>query len=390
MKKKNLLMTALLTILMIQKTAIAQTPITIPVPAPAPMGNTKPPRGRTPPRTLPTLPPPPPVNNPTPASTTAVPVVRDAQDSESEDDGETLDTPEDTEAPEPGDEDEQQPSTLPGAKPAEVNPLNPAGSAIDRIVQETINQDLWAEMKGDLPCLEASDSCIAQLQVLATTKNPLLTDLDTKIEEINTRIEEAKAQNKRSVNLAVLTPAVQYIFQGTGVTSTVTTTTATGSTTTAAPRRGVLGRLLGIFTTITGLNDLLSVIGVPAFQSLTGGNDASRTRDIAIADLQVKSAELTRGRVTLANEVKNKVVSSILEFDTAAREFQISQEEARREQDGFQLFEIEYRLGQGDTQQYLSSVRSLNTRKAAVYRAWTAMRRLISEVKLLVLGQDEI
>lgn len=389
MKEKSLLMTVLLMILMIQKTVVAQAPI--PIPVPPPMGNLKPPRGTTQPRALPSFSQPSPVNSPAPASapTTAVPVVRDAQDSESEDDGGSIETSEDTEAPESGDEDEQQPSTLPGAKPAEVNPLNPAGSAIDRIVQETINQDLWAEMKGDLPCLEASDGCIAQLQVLATTKNPLLTDLDAKIEEINTRIEEAKKQNKQSVDLAVLTPAVQYIFQGTGV-ATTTTTTTTGSTTAPAPRRGVLGRLLGVFTSITGLNDLLSVIGVPVFQRLTGGNDASRTRDIAIADLAAKNAALVKDRALLANEIKNKVVTSVLEFDIAAREFQISQEEARREQDGFKLFEIEYRLGQGDTQQYLNSVRSLNSRKAAVYRAWTAMRRRVSEVKLLVLGQDEI
>jgi len=235
-------------------------------------------------------------------------------------------------------------------------------------------------MKGDLPCLEATDSCISQLQVLATTKNPLLVSIDQKVEEINTRIEEARRQNKKNVQLSMFTPAVQYIFQGTGVTST-SGTPQTNS--------GPLNRLFGVFSSITGLNNLLAAVGVPIFQALTGSTPGVQQNNIALADLQVKTAALVKDRQVLANDIKNKVYTAVIEFDNAAREFQLSTEVARRESDRYQLINLEYRLGQHDTNSYLAATTSLDNRKAASFRSWAALRRQLSLVKLLVLGQED-
>jgi hypothetical protein len=47
-------------------------------------------------------------------------------------------------------------------------------------------------------------------QCPATQKNPLLAEIDTRIEEINNKIESARASNKKAVKLSVLTPALQY------------------------------------------------------------------------------------------------------------------------------------------------------------------------------------
>lgn len=234
-------------------------------------------------------------------------------------------------------------------------------------------------MKGDLPCLEATDSCISQLQVLATTKNPLLTSIDQKVEEINTRIEEARRQNKKNVQLSMFTPAVQYIFQGTG----------TGIVRTTEPTSGPLNRLFGIFSSLTGVNNLLAAVGVPIFQALTGSTPGAEQNNIALADLQVKVATLVKDRQVLANDIKNKVYTAIIEFDNAAREFQLSTEIARRETDRYQLINLEYRLGQHDTNSYLAATTSLDNRKAATFRSWASLRRQLSLVKLLVLGQED-
>lgn len=51
--------------------------------------------------------------------------------------------------------------------------------------------------------------------------------------------------------------------------------------------------------------------------------------------------------------------------------------------------QVEYRYGRGDSNSYLSSLNSLDSRKAQSYRAWAAMRAQIEKIKLLVLGVEE-
>ena len=108
-----------------------------------------------------------------------------------------------------------QPQSTPPAAPSEVeqtpddpdtssdepktdtNPLNPAGNSIDALIQKGINADLWQQMKGNLPCVDATTECITQLQQLAAQHNPLLKEVDARIEEIQQKITEANAQNKK-------------------------------------------------------------------------------------------------------------------------------------------------------------------------------------------------
>ena len=262
----------------------------------------------------------------------------------------------------------------------EENPLQPAGPSIEQLVRTQINSDLWQEMKGNLPCAEASTPCISQLQSVAAQNNPLLKEVDTRIEEIQGKIDEAKKENKKSINLAVLTPAVQYLFQGTGATPTP-----------VQPGQrplGFLDRLVGIFTSITGINGLLGAIGVPTFQALTGGNNDAKNRSIAIADLQIKLAQLQRDRAELADVIREKVYQSAFDLDDAKREFQVSQELARGRRQLNQLAEVEYRLGQGSTESYLNASFALQQGDATVFRTWTKLRSGVVKVKLLVLGVE--
>jgi hypothetical protein len=261
----------------------------------------------------------------------------------------------------------------------EPNPLNSSGDSIDKLIQMRINDDLWQQMRGELPCAEATTGCIAQLQALASQKNPLLREIDARIEEIQNKINEAQAANKKSISLAVLRPAVRVFIEP----------TFDQATTQGQRKPGTVEKLLQIFTSPVGVvNEVLKAIGIPLFDSLFGGSDQNQQRAIAISDLQVKLAEIQRGRAQLNDQIKEKVALAVFDFDTTKREFQISQEIASREATRLQLTQVEYRLGQGDTNNYLASITSLDRQKAQTFRSWSGMRSQLEKIKLLVLGTE--
>lgn len=286
-------------------------------------------------------------------------------------------TPEQPADEESGSEQEPDGEPLPAAN---TNPLEPAGNDIDQIIESRINGDLWSALKGDLPCLEATRSCISSLQQAAVSKNPLLVEIDTRIEEINNKIEEAKAGNRKSIRLGVFTPAVQSLVQ----TQTVTENGRSRQS------GGLIRNVLGLFSNPVGTIDkVLSAIGIPLLEASFGGNQENQRNAIAISDLQIKVAELQRGRAELAQKIREQVYLAAFEYDEAAREFQISQEVAKRDKSRVQLLEVEYRLGDGDSNTYLNTLNSSDGKKAQTYRSWATMRSRIEKIKLLVLGVEE-
>ena len=263
---------------------------------------------------------------------------------------------------------------------SDPNPLNPAGDSLDSLIQRGMNADLWQQMRGDLPCVDATTECIAQLQEIATQKNPLLIEVDNRIEEINSKIEEAKAANKKSVDLAVLRPAARVFLEP--------TFSSQSNSTQRQP--GTIEKIAQIFTSPVGVvNEVLKAVGIPLFDKFFGGSDQNQERAIAISDLQVKLAEIQRGRAELANQVKEKVALAVFDFDNSRREFQISQEVSKREAARIQLTEVEYRLGQGDSNSYLGQLTSLDSRKAQTFRAWASLRSQLEKIRLLVLGTQD-
>jgi hypothetical protein len=310
---------------------------------------------------------------PTPQASPSTPAPSPVQ---SDDNGEVIETPEDSTTEQSGEESTGEPP-----EPNKTNPLEPAGSDIDAIIKARINSDLWDAMRGDLPCLAATRECISSLQSAATQQNPLLKEVDARIEEINNKIEEARAANKKAVKLSVMTPALQALIQPQQIQTADGTTHQTG---------GFISNLASLFTNPTGtLDKLLNAVGVPLLQASFGGNAENQRNAIAISDLQVKSAELQRGRAELAQKIREQVYLAAFEYDEAAREFQISQEVAKRDAARMRLLEVEYRFGGGDSNSYLSSLNSLDSRKAQTYRSWAAMRSRIEKIKLLVLGVEE-
>jgi hypothetical protein len=247
---------------------------------------------------------------------------------------------------------------------------------IDKLIQQQFSEDMWRIMRGGLSCLETSAVCLEQLQSKSVTQSPLLRELDTRIAEANEKINAAKAQNKKSIRLGVLTPALQYLL---------------GPTVNPGQRQpagtGLIDNIAAVIRGDTSiLNGLLRVIGIPLFEGSQGGNADAQRNAIAISDLQIKVAELQRGRAKLADEIREKVAAALVRFDEAKTSFQTSQVVASRATDQFKVFELRYTRGNSDTESYLSRLNSLDNQKAQTYQAWAKMRRSLFELKLLVLS----
>ncbi len=233
-------------------------------------------------------------------------------------------------------------------------------------------------MKGGLPCLETSAACLQQLQEKAVAQSPLLKEIDQRVQEANNKIDEAKAANKKSIRLSILSPALQYMLGP----------APTSSTTTSKP--GFFSRIAKLFTGNVGIiNDLFTVVGIPLFEGSQGGDSQAQSRSLQISDIQVKIAELQRERAKLADTVRDKVAVSLTQFDEARTEFMTSQVLVTRSVQQFQVYEIRYVRGNSDTESYLAHQNSLDHTKAQTYAAWAKMRRSLFQVKLLVLNVQE-
>lgn len=242
-----------------------------------------------------------------------------------------------------------------------------------------MSNDLWQQMKGNLPCVDATTECIAQLQQLAEQENPLLQEVDARIEEISTKIEEAKTANKKSIDLAILRPAARVFLEPTFPAQTNPT----------QRQPGTIEKIASLFTSPFGaINEVLRAVGIPLLDKFFGGSDENQQRAIAISDLQVKLAEIQRGRAELADKVKEKVALAVFDFDTARRDFQVAQEISKREASRIQLSEVKYRMGNGDSVVYLGQLSSLDRNKAQTFRAWASMRSQLEKIRLMVLGTD--
>jgi len=116
-------------------------------------------------------------------------------------------------------------------------------------------------MLSGLPCVDATTECIAQLQEVATVQT-LLLEIDGRIEEINARIEEAKAENKSQSSSQSYRPC--ECFEPTTVTTSDSGSQQTTTKQTETPRKNAQ-----IFTNpVRIVNELLAAVGIPLFDSL--------------------------------------------------------------------------------------------------------------------------
>jgi hypothetical protein len=259
-------------------------------------------------------------------------------------------------------------------------PQNPFDKPnIDQLIQKQFNEDMWRLMRGALPCLETSATCLQLLQQRAIVQSPLLKELDARVQEANDKIEEAKASGRKIIKLSILTPALQYLL---GPAPSPGQPQPAGT--------GLIDNLGAILRGKTGIiNGLLRVVGIPLFQGSQGGNPEAQRSAIAVADLQIKVAQLQRSRAELSNKIREQTAISLIKFDEARTDFQTAQVLAGRVNDQFKVYEIRYTRGNSDTETYLTRLNQFDKTKAQTYRSWAKMRRSLFELKLLVLNVQE-
>ena len=248
---------------------------------------------------------------------------------------------------------------------------------LDSLIENKIAEDVWTQLKGDLPCIESTQGCILQLQSLALSRSPILREMDARIEEAENRIAEARSSNLKTINVSTFSPFLQVLLGGTFPAAQINK----DSPAIANPLTLIFGNVLG---NIAG--ELLG--GLFNWQGLQGGGEAA-SRVIAIGDLQIKVAELQRNRAESANRLRELVLVETLKLEEIARDFQIQQEIARRERARIEIIRISYRFGQGNSEGYLSQLSGYDRQKAQVWREWSRMRSQLTKVKILVIGVEE-
>jgi hypothetical protein len=241
-----------------------------------------------------------------------------------------------------------------------------------------MTQEQWALMYSPLDCLDTSLECVQKLQNDAVQNSISIKKLEAKIQEINTKIEEAKTNNKKSIDLSVFEPGLTALLKK-------ETITENGQSRTI----GFFERMGRLFTNPGSvLDDLLVAVGVPILKSHYGGTDANQTKSIAITELAVKVAEMERGKAEVISKAKEKIQQLVLDFDTAAREFQAEQSIVRSEIKSFKIYAITYAAGDGDTNTYLNRKEQLERAKLKVFKDWAKLRAQIANLKNLVIAKE--
>jgi hypothetical protein len=269
------------------------------------------------------------------------------------------------------------------------NPLNPIGDTLEQLVHFQFSEDVWAAMMGDLPCLDMSGECLLQLQDMAIANNYTLGEIEWRIEEIQQRIDDARARNQQRITFGIFEPFVEDLIRIEQVQRTPDFDNPPEPGSIIVPEeRGFLEKVLSIFVEpVRGLNDILSFIGIPLFRGVTGGGDAAQQRSIQIADLQIKLVQVQQSRDEMVQLLREQVVMELLAFDESRRQFQISQEIAKREYTRLQLLEVDYYFGNGDTQSYLRDLSGIDRQRAQTYTDWARLVTQLTKIKILVTGE---
>jgi hypothetical protein len=259
-------------------------------------------------------------------------------------------------------------------------PNNPLAAPpnIDELLKVRMTEDIWQAMYNPLPCLDTTAECIQRLQTAAVQSSPVLRELDAKIATVNQKIEEAKTNNKKSIELAVFEPALQVFLRQ-------DTVVENGQ----SRKVGVIDRIGQLFTNPGPvINDLLGAIGIPILKGIYGGNDAQQSRAIQISDLVVKVAEIERGKTEVMTKTRERVQQLVLDFDVYAREFQAEQSIAISEGKSLRLYAVMYAAGDGDTDSYLNRKEKVERTKLQVFKGWARVRAQIMVLKAVVVPRD--
>jgi predicted ATPase len=181
-------------------------------------------------------------------------------------------------------------------------PPPPNKEKIEKPKQETNNSQA-------LPCLESSTKCIDRLTEKAIDNSSELATINSQIALIDKRLEVAQKRVKHT-----------------------------------SRRRWI---------------NYLSTDPLRIAANVLGGGDVQRD-NLAIADLEIKNAELEtqkanlqRANAEIESELKETVLSLVLDYEAAAREYDLAQSKLATYNRQRQLIEINYQFGSGSTEQML-------------------------------------
>ncbi|PSB05392.1 hypothetical protein C7B62_25260 [Pleurocapsa sp. CCALA 161] len=120
-----------------------------------------------------------------------------------------------------------------------------------------------------------------------------------------------------------------------------------------------------------------------------GGGDVQKD-NIAIADLEVKSAELEayranlhRRKAEIKSELNEEILSLVLDYETAEREYVLAQSKLATYNQQRQLIEIDYQFGNGSTTQMLSMWQQGESLEADVIQVENKKTEIIRKIQQL-------
>jgi predicted ATPase len=172
------------------------------------------------------------------------------------------------------------------------------------------NSPLLPSTSAPLPCIDSSEKCIDQLTQRAIANSSELVTLDEQIALIDKR-------------LALAGKRIEH-------------------------------------TSKKRWTNYISLDPLRIAANVLGGGDVQRD-NLAIADLEVKSAELEAYRANLhrrkaevKSQLRDEVLSLVLKYEAAEREYVLAQSKLATYSQQRQLIEIDYQFGNGSTTQMLS------------------------------------
>jgi outer membrane protein TolC len=123
--------------------------------------------------------------------------------------------------------------------------------------------------------------------------------------------------------------------------------------------------------------------------NVLGGGDVQRD-NIAIADLEVKSAELEAYRANLhrrkaevSSQLREDVLSLVLEYEAAEREYVLAQSKLANYSQQRQLIEIDYQFGSGSTTQMLSMWQQGESLEAEIMKIDSQRSEIVRKIQQL-------
>jgi hypothetical protein len=170
-------------------------------------------------------------------------------------------------------------------------------------------QNPKSKIQNSLPCIDSGNECVEKLTESAIANSNQLLTLDEKISLIDERLKLMSeridySQKKNWTNYVTIDP-------------------------------------------------------VKLLQNLFGGGDVQKDK-IAIADLEIKAADLEAAKAELERQreeektlLSDKVLHLLLDYEEADRQGELIQSQLDSFNQQREIFEISYRLGEGDTAQML-------------------------------------